>query len=317
MTSEFVKNWNEIRTAAQVAKLGTVSAAAAALGVHRATVIRHVETLEEALGGKLFQRHARGYTPTEAGDDLLRVAQATNDQFEELATRAKGREAELSGELIVTSLEVIAPMVLPALNEFRQRHPAARVKYLASERVFKLEYGEAHIAIRAGRKPEHPDNVVQPFLMFRLGLYAHKDYVARHGRPNSPDEFANHSFVGSDNPNSQTSIQKWLRKHVPEENFVLRSPILRILDQAVLAGIGIGSFPEVWASGHNDLIEIEAPRRTWDVPFWLVTHVDLHRTPKIQAFLEILKTSRRIPTNKLKIYDLPKPQVRETATRGE
>lgn len=198
-------------------------------------------------------------------------------------------------------------MVLPTLNEFRQRHPAARVKYLASERVFKLEYGEAHVAIRAGRKPEHPDNVVLPFLTFRLGLFAHKDYVARHGRPNSLDEFANHSFVGSDNPNSQVSIQKWLRKHVPEKNFVLRSPILRILDQAVLAGIGIGSLPAVWASDQKELIEIEAPRRAWDIPFWLVTHVDLHRTPKIQAFLEILKTSQRIPTNKRQIHNLPKP----------
>ena len=64
-------NWDEIRTAFQVARMGTVSGAAEVLGVHHATVIRHIDSLEGKLGVKLFQRHARGYTPTDAGMDLL------------------------------------------------------------------------------------------------------------------------------------------------------------------------------------------------------------------------------------------------------
>ena len=55
--------WDEIRTAYHVARVGTVSGAAEVLGVHHATVIRHIDALEEKLGVKLFQRHARGYTP--------------------------------------------------------------------------------------------------------------------------------------------------------------------------------------------------------------------------------------------------------------
>ena len=62
-----MENWDEIRTAFQVARLGTVSGAAEVLGVHHATVIRHIDALEQRLGVKLFQRHARGYTATEAG----------------------------------------------------------------------------------------------------------------------------------------------------------------------------------------------------------------------------------------------------------
>ena len=72
-----VDTWGEIRTAYQVARLGTVSGAAEVLGVHHATVIRHIDALEKRLGTKLFQRHARGYTPTEAGRDLLSTAQRT------------------------------------------------------------------------------------------------------------------------------------------------------------------------------------------------------------------------------------------------
>lgn len=77
-------HWDEIRTAFYVARAGTVSGAAEELGVHHATVIRHIDSLESLLGVKLFQRHARGYTATEAGKDLFRVAQTTEDQFSQM-----------------------------------------------------------------------------------------------------------------------------------------------------------------------------------------------------------------------------------------
>lgn len=77
--------WTEFKTAYQVARLGTVSAAASALGVHRATVIRHIDALEAELGGTIFHRHKTGYSPTEIGEDLLRVAQTTEDQLEQFA----------------------------------------------------------------------------------------------------------------------------------------------------------------------------------------------------------------------------------------
>ncbi|MEM9696925.1 MAG: LysR family transcriptional regulator, partial [Myxococcota bacterium] len=89
-----MNRWTELRTAYYVAKLGTVSAAADALQIHRATVLRHVEALEAELGGVLFHRHARGYTPTEAGRDLLRIGAATADQFAQLAGRTRGRAAD-------------------------------------------------------------------------------------------------------------------------------------------------------------------------------------------------------------------------------
>ena len=56
----FMDKWTELRTAYQVAKLGTVSAAAERLGFHRATVNRHIDILEAELGARIFIRHARG-----------------------------------------------------------------------------------------------------------------------------------------------------------------------------------------------------------------------------------------------------------------
>lgn len=286
-------NWDEVRTAYQVARMGTVSGAAEVLGVHHATVIRHIDAIEGRLGVKLFQRHARGYTPTEAGQDLLRVAQATDDQLNQLSGRLKGQGDDVSGELVVTSLISMAPKVVPVLTAFQQQHPDLIVRYLTGDRLFRLEYGEAHVAIRAGSVPDQPDNVVQPFAQTRIALYASADYVARHGRPAGSAEFGNHLFVGTDDGASRAPFNKWMTAHVPPEQIRFRSTDVRALEEAVLAGAGIG-FMGCWeAERHDDLVQIMPPQEDWSGAVWLVTHVDLHRTTKVQTFLRFLKDQSR------------------------
>jgi DNA-binding transcriptional LysR family regulator len=288
-----MENWDEIRTAYQVARLGTVSAAAEFLGVHRATVIRHIDSLEAVLGEKIFQRHSRGYTPTEVGLDLMRVAQTTDEQFSQFIGRTKGRAAELSGEFIVTSLHVITPMLMPVLNAFQARHPSIVVRYVASDRLFRLEYGEAHVAVRTGPKSEQPDTVVQPFTTLRLGLYASASYVAQHGIPKTAADFSAHCFVGSDNLSSKSSFNIWLQDQVPASNLVFRSNSPLVLEHAIRSGTGIGFFAAERASQYPDLIEVWPHQDEWDVPFWLVTHVDLHQTAKVQTFLDFLATGTK------------------------
>ena len=284
-------NWNEIRTAYQVARLGTVSAAAEALGVHRSTVIRHIDTLETILGAKIFLRHARGYAPTDLGFDLMRVARSTDDQFNQLVERATTDITELSGEFILTSLYVLAPLVIPILKSFQANHPNVIVRYLTGERLFRLAYGEAHVAVRAGAKPNLPDHIVQPFTKTRVGWYASADYISRNGFPKTAEDLVNHFFIGFDNLNSGPpfNINIWMRENVPEKNVVLRSTDVLVLEHALLEGMGIGFMPAEKAKEHPDLIEISPHQDEWDVSFWLITHADLHRTAKVQAFLTFLQ----------------------------
>ena len=282
-------NWDEIRTAFQVARLGTVSGAAELLGVHHATVIRHIDALEKRLGVRLFQRHARGYAPTEAGRDLLATAQGTEDQFAQLASRLKGQGDVVKGELIVTSISGIADLLIPVLAGFQDAHAGVIIRYLSDLRVFRLGHGEAHVAIRAGAMPQEPDYVVQPLVRLPSGLYASPGYVAQYGHPAGPDEFAAHRFVGADNPESRAPFYRWLRANVPPEalSFLITEP--EATEAAIRAGAGLGFVPPRRAAGDPGLVQILAPRPEWESPLWIVTHVDLHRTRKVQAFLTHLK----------------------------
>lgn len=282
-------NWDEIRTAFNVARIGTVSGAAEVLGVHHATVIRHIDALEERLGVRLFQRHARGYTPTEAGEDLLRVAQATDEQFSQLAGRIKGQGDAVSGELVVTSLGGLSHFLVPVLAEFQLEYPDVIVRYLTGDRLFRLEYGEAHVAVRAGSVPDQPDNVVQSFHKLKYALYASEAYIARRGMPADVSEYHQHRFVGTDDPKSRAPFYRWMRENVPAECVVFRSGDVHALRRAVLDGIGIGFMPRLQATELGGLVEVHPPIEEWLGPLWLVTHMDLHRTTKVQAFLSFLK----------------------------
>lgn len=282
-------NWDEIRTAFQVARMGTVSGAAEVLGVHHATVIRHIDALEKRLGTKLFQRHARGYTPTEAGRDLLTVAQTTEEQFAQLSSRIKGQGETVQGEFVITSIAGIADLLVPVLTEFQNRHPAVIVRFLTGMRIFRLDYGEAHVAIRAGSVPEEPDNVVQPLMRIRNGLYAARHYVDQHGRPESEADFAGHRFISAENEASRAGFFRWMAETVPPEQITFRSSEPSAWDEALRHGAGIGFMPAYEAEQNPDLVEILPPRPEWDSPLWVVTHVDLHRTRKVQAFITLLK----------------------------
>lgn len=282
-------NWDEIRTAFQVARMGTVSGAAEQLGVHHATVIRHIDALEQRLGVKLFQRHPRGYTATEAGQDLLQVAQATDDQFTQLAGRIRGQGEGVSGDLVVTSLNFASAYLTPILIDFRVANPDIRVRYRTGERLFRLEYGEAHVAIRAGTMPQEPDNVVQPFIQQRIALVAADAYVARYGMPKGEDDLKNHFFIREDVDDTRAPFTRWLQARVPENNFVYRATDNRNLTDALLLGAGIGFVTAEIARDEPTLTEVIPSDDSWTVPLWIVTHVDLHRTTKVQTFLRFLK----------------------------
>ena len=284
-----MNEWNEIQTAYEVARLGTLSAAADELGVHRATVLRHIDALEGRLGVKLFIRNAKGYLPTDSGKDLLRVAQATNEQFNYFIQRAKGHGSELLGDFIITSIDPVAPLLIPAIKEFRAQHPKIKIRYLTSEKAFKLEYGQAHIAIRTGPKPDVDDYVVQPFFDYKMALYAHSDYLAEKGDFLNDSDASKHSFIAVNDLNTKFPAQQWMKSHVPPANIVFRSNSRAVRLNAVTSGLGIGFLFEQDAITHTDLIETFPSKKEWQATNWILTHGDLHRSEKIQAFLKLLK----------------------------
>ena len=290
-----MENWTEIKTAYLLGQLGTVSATAETIGVHRATVIRRVESLEGQLGGKLFQRHTKGYTPTELGHELIRIAERSDENFRQLTVKARTQDEELAGQIVVSCPELIDHVVFSAVKTFKSAYPKTLVHFRSSNEVPKLEHGEADVAISIGEPPDHPDYVVRPLLSMSLGLYCsdlniHALNLQDSGRGCS----CGCPFVASERSMYGKPIEQWINENIHKDQIVLRSSTIRGANDAVISGLGAGFLPSYLAHRVNWLSEVIPSEPDWCVPLWIVTHVDLHRTAKVQSFLKIIKSSPQI-----------------------
>lgn len=283
-----MNHWEEFRTAYVVCQVGTINKAAKVLGVHRASVIRHISILEEHLKVPLFRRHARGYSMTDAGKDLLRTGQRVNGLFDALLLRVTA-ESAVEGPLRINTLGLWSTTLIRAAARYKETSPHARVELCISSENSKLENLEADIALLSGSKPDHPDYVVLPFATIRIGLYVHSRYVERYGIPAGPDEYACHRFLGPPHGLSDTSYWAWLQGHIPASAVCLASTDSASTTEALEQGIGIGFYPAEFAAHNADLIELNTQESPWLSTFWMVTHGDLHRSTKIQRFLACLR----------------------------
>jgi len=282
-----MNHWTELRTALAVAQNGTVQGAAQTIGVHRATINRHIETLESELGVPLFQRHAKGYTLTDVGHDMLEVASRADELFKDFAGRSSSKVEKLSGSLKISSLAAVAPLVIPIIDTFHQKHSDIKLEFIADEQLARLEHGEAHIAIRAGQKPTTSDYVVLPFREMRFGIYASDEYLKKAGKPKK-DKLGGHKFVGPYSKTSPLPYAAWLESEIPKDSFVLRTTNQGVITTAIQQGLGIGFVAEHEAQ-ESKLVEITAPKDMWSVTLWIVTHADLRRTLKVQEFIKFAR----------------------------
>lgn len=282
-------DWQAIQTAYQVAQSGTLSAAADALGIHHSTVLRRINSLEKAFGTPLFYRHPRGYVPTEAGQLLTQAAEQSHEQFDRLLGQLQGQDVQLSGTLMITTVNTMADLLMPMLADFQQLYPKIRLEYAADSRIYKLEHGEAHVSIRPGTKPNDPDYVVQPLGHLATTLYGNSRYLAQHGLIESLDDVLGHHFISTSAPYSMVPFMHWLNNDVAPEQIVLRCNDFNSFLPAVRAGLGAAPLHCWQAEQESGLYPLLPPPPPWQIPLWLSTHRDLHRTPKVQAMSQFLK----------------------------
>jgi DNA-binding transcriptional LysR family regulator len=145
------------------------------------------------------------------------------------------------------------------------------------------------VAIRAGAAPEDPDYVVQPLMAMTMALYGSAGYVAAHGIPAGPQDFARHRFIGPVDPDNRAPFNRWLRDAVSPEAITYRASEPEATGAAVRAGLGLGFLQVREAEADPGLVQILPPVPEWASALWIVTHVDLHRTLKVQSFLSVLK----------------------------
>ncbi|GAA5121158.1 LysR family transcriptional regulator [Pseudonocardia adelaidensis] len=135
-----------LRVVLEVARQGSFSAAAVALGYTQSAVSRQVGAMESAAGGTLFERLARGVRPTAAGEVVARRAARILGEVDGALEEVSGVRDRLAGRLVVSGFPAAAAVLLPrALALLGQRHPDLHVELQEAASPVQLR------RLRAGR----------------------------------------------------------------------------------------------------------------------------------------------------------------------
>ncbi|MEM8572642.1 MAG: LysR family transcriptional regulator [Pseudomonadota bacterium] len=292
--------WTELRTATLVARLGTVRAVAVEMGVHRATVTRHVDALEEALTTKLFLRHRDGYSLTEEGKALQDLAVALDRLTKDFVEETRDAARSLSGTLRISSRATSSPALTRVVRRFRRDHPGVTVSLFAENQLSRLEIGEADVALFTGPKPTHDDYVVIPFATVPIGLFGSTAYLHERGVPTKTGDLLHHDFVGIQTVDGAVDVVTLYGIDSDAVQFRTNDPGTAI--QAIKSGLGLGIAMKPEMSGEEDVLEVLGQRVPEQATTWLVTHVDLHRTRLLQTFLDYLRPETNLAA-------LPAPDI--------
>ena len=183
----------ELEAFAAVVRSGNLSLTARELDLSKSTLSRRIRQLEVSLGQPLLRRESNQLTPNEAGhvfyrycDQILQLAKHGSQALDEL-------HEEITGELVLRSHEgFIRGWFARVVETFLQHHRG--------------------INLRVHTQTEAPDNHTDGICLWlgdpgenRLrqeqigaltqGIYGHPDYLNQRGRPQTPADLLEHTWV--------------------------------------------------------------------------------------------------------------------------
>jgi len=183
-------NLNRLAIFVAVVDAGSLTAAAARLGLAKTMVSTHMQRLEAEVGASLLIRTTRRLSVTEAGrafyDASVKILRAT----EAALSAVSGETAPLRGTLRVSSpIDYGRLAVAPALVELRREHPQLDVELLCIDHYVDLIADGIDVAIRLGRLADSNYRAVK-LGTFVKWIVASPAFVETWGMPGTPAELS-------------------------------------------------------------------------------------------------------------------------------
>jgi DNA-binding transcriptional LysR family regulator len=221
---------------------GSLTAAAADLGVSLPSMVRTLAALERDLGTTLLNRTTRRINLTDDGRQYLEHCRALLAQVQEAEAALHSRRSAPRGKLTVTASALFGRSYIgPLMSEFLQRHPEVTAELLFVDRVVNLIEEGVDAAVRIGRLADSSLAAI-PLGAMRRVVCASPAYLRAHGVPRRPEDLRGHRCVRF------TGL-------APHAEWVFRSPTRKVAISSVVtcnqadsaieactAGLGLGSF---------------------------------------------------------------------------
>ncbi len=277
--------WNDYQVILAVARHGSLSKAAEALGSSHPTLFRRIRDIEASLGATLFERSRQGYQPTAAATELLAVA----EEFD-LRLRDLERDADLgvAGRLTLATTEVLMPRIVPPLlARCRRELPDITVNLQIGESLANVRQREADIALRSGGEPDG-ELIGRVICNIELAIYVPV------GWPNvSEENLHQQAWVTVDESLGHLASSKWLEAEGLMRRAVARCSSTLAVCRLLEEGLGVGILPCHLGDANPRLRRVSPLLTDFRSQLWLLTPRQLRGVPKVSATVECLSAGLR------------------------
>jgi len=284
--------WDDVRFFLAVARAGSLSGAARALGVGHVTVGRRIALFEKKLGVTLLNRTPDGFATTLAGQAILRECATMESAAIDLERIVAGRDSLIAGSVRVTTTEALAyQLVTPAVAALHETHPELRIDLITGVRSLDIARREADLAVRLAR-PSAPDLVCRKLGEVGFSLYASRRYLASAGVPRRGQGLTGFDLIAFTGAPAATS-PFFMGESLEGARVALRcdNPLIQV--RAAASNVGIVEAACFLGDSSPELVRVwpdEAPARR---AAWLIMHPDMQRAARIKAVSSVITEAFR------------------------
>lgn len=287
---------------AAVGDHGSFTAAAAAIGLSKASVSKAVTRLETSLGITLLHRSSRVVTLSTAGTGLLDRARAMVAAATAATEAARGDRLDLAGPIRLAAPMSFGIRVLgPPLAAFLEDHPAVEIDVMLSDARHDLVAEGIDLSLRIARL-EDSSLLARTIAPVRESMIASPAYLAEHGTPHHPLDLAGHRLVGYGHRERARPLH--FRRDSEEATVVPTGPLFAnngdIMVPLLVAGGGIAMLPDFIA---GDALESGALVRIltdWSLPasvLHLLSPPSRLRPARVRALSDHLVATLKLSCN--------------------
>jgi DNA-binding transcriptional LysR family regulator len=275
-------SWDDLRIFLTLAREGTLSTAAKALGVSHPTVARRVAVLERQIGARLFERLPDRFVPTSAGEELLGDTQAMERAALSIDRRSAGLSDTVRGVVRLSAGEAMAALLARHLPALRDRLAEIEFELVASHTLANLSRREADLLIRE-QVPDLAGIVTRKLGRVAYAIYAHPSIALARL---SAGAFRSVPWIGFDDDHGYMPGQRWLQERLDGVRPAVRGNNWLVLHEAARSGAGHAILPCYLGDRDPRLRRVGGPIADVFADQWLLVHRDLRALPRMRAVMD-------------------------------
>lgn len=286
----------QLTTFRMLATTLSFSRTAQALNYVQSSVTAQIQSLEEELGTRLFDRLGKRVALTDAGANLLPYAEKMLNLAEEARTIVAGGEVP-TGTLTITAPETICTYRLPALlRQFRRRYPQVRLlfrpyPYMDIRRG--VNDGEIDIAFVIDEPLHSTSLMIEHLVPEPLLLLAAPDYPLAGKSELCTYDLEGEPFLLTEAGCSyRNTLERAFNEVGIHASTNLDFTSVEAIKQCTIAAMGITFLPAITVRQELEdgrLVALNWDQRTFEVVTQMIWHKDKWLSPALQAFLEIAR----------------------------